>query len=123
MQTFLPYPDFRRSAEVLDPARLGKQRVETLQILRALELFDYGWSSHPAVTMWRGHTPALVAYGLAFVDVWTGEGRADSTAPMIAEFRARRGGPGPVRAGRAGPDARVAGRRPAPSQPSFRAAP
>lgn len=86
MQTFLPYPDFRRSAEVLDPARLGKQRVETLQILRALELFDYGWASHPAVTMWRGHTPALVAYGLAFVDVWTGEGRADSTAPMIAEF-------------------------------------
>lgn len=86
MQTFLPYPDFRRSAEVLDPARLGKQRVETLQILRALELFDYGWSSHPAVTMWRGHTPALVAYGLAFVDVWTGEGRADNTAPMIAEF-------------------------------------
>lgn len=86
MQTFLPYPDFRRSAEVLDPARLGKQRVETLQILRALELFDYGWASHPAVTMWRGHTPALVAYGLAFVDVWTSGGRADTTAPMIAEF-------------------------------------
>ncbi len=40
MQTFLPYPDFARSAAVLDPARLGKQRVETLQILRALELFD-----------------------------------------------------------------------------------
>ncbi|WP_055475722.1 MSMEG_6728 family protein [Gordonia sp. HS-NH1] len=86
MQTFLPYPDFRRSAEVLDPARLGKQRVETLQILRALELFDYGWTSHPAVMMWRGHTPALVAYGLAVVDVWTREGRADSTAAMIAEF-------------------------------------
>ncbi|MFE0751766.1 MSMEG_6728 family protein [Gordonia sp. NPDC058843] len=86
MQTFLPYPDFRRSAEVLDQARLSKQRVETLQILRALELFDYGWASHPAVAMWRGHTPALVAYGLACVDVWTSEGRADSTAPMIAEF-------------------------------------
>ncbi|WP_238421823.1 MSMEG_6728 family protein [Gordonia sp. 'Campus'] len=86
MQTFLPYPDFRRSAEALDQARLGKQRVETLQILRALELFDYGWTNHPAVVMWRGHTPALVAYGLAFVEVWTREGRADSTAPMIAEF-------------------------------------
>ncbi|AZZ79954.1 hypothetical protein C5O27_01655 [Gordonia alkanivorans] len=86
MQTFLPYPDFRRSAEALDPARLGKQRVETLQILRALELFDYGWGNHPAVTMWRGHTPALVSYGLAFVDVWRREGRADTTAAMIAEF-------------------------------------
>ncbi|MEO9326568.1 MSMEG_6728 family protein [Gordonia aurantiaca] len=86
MQTFLPYPDLARTAAVLDPARLGKQRVETLQILRALELFDYGWSGHPAVAMWRGHTPALVAYGLSVVDVWTGEGRADTTASMIAEF-------------------------------------
>ncbi|WP_407659745.1 pyrimidine dimer DNA glycosylase/endonuclease V, partial [Kineococcus indalonis] len=35
MQTFLPYPGFARSAAVLDAPRLGKQRVETLQVLRA----------------------------------------------------------------------------------------
>ncbi|MGY3553537.1 MSMEG_6728 family protein [Williamsia sp. R60] len=86
MQTFLPYPDFARSAAVLDVPRLGKQRVETLQILRALELFDYGWGNHPAVQMWRGHTPALVCYGLTFVEVWTAGGRADTTAGKIAEF-------------------------------------
>jgi hypothetical protein len=86
MQTFLPYPDFAQSAAVLDPPRLGKQRVETLQILRALELFDYGWGTHPAVRMWRGHTPALVCYGLAFVEQWTREGRADTTAALISEF-------------------------------------
>jgi hypothetical protein len=86
MQTFLPYPDFARSAAVLDVPRLGKQRVETLQILRALELFDYGWGNHPAVRMWRGHTPALVCYGLTFARVWTGAGRADTTAAQIAEF-------------------------------------
>ena len=34
MQTFLPYPDFARSAAVLDRQRLGKQRVEVLQILK-----------------------------------------------------------------------------------------
>ncbi|MFJ6723199.1 pyrimidine dimer DNA glycosylase/endonuclease V, partial [Streptomyces sp. NPDC091259] len=28
MQTFLPYPGFLDSATVLDPRRLGKQRVE-----------------------------------------------------------------------------------------------
>jgi len=28
MQTFLPYPDFARSAAVLDRQRLGKQRLE-----------------------------------------------------------------------------------------------
>ena len=86
MQTFLPYPDFARSAAVLDGPRLGKQRVETLQVLRALELPDYGWVNHPAVRMWRGCTPALVAYGLAVVDAWTTTGRADSTRRLIAEF-------------------------------------
>ena len=86
MQTFLPYPDFHRSAAVLDGPRLGKQRVETLQVLRALELSEYGWVNHPVVRMWRGFTPALVAYGLACVDEWQGRGHADSTRPMIAEF-------------------------------------
>lgn len=37
MQTFLPYPDFSASARVLDDKRLGKQRVECLQILKALQ--------------------------------------------------------------------------------------
>ena len=36
MQTFLPFADFAASAAVLDDRRLGKQRVETLQVLRAL---------------------------------------------------------------------------------------
>lgn len=36
MQTFLPYSDFERSAASLDDLRLGKQRVETLQIMQSL---------------------------------------------------------------------------------------
>jgi len=43
MQTFLPFPDFQQSAAVLDRARLGKQRVEALQTLRALVIPEYGW--------------------------------------------------------------------------------
>src|SRR5918911_4820112 len=86
MQTFVPVADFESSARLLDTARLGKQRVEALQILRALELPDYGWASHPAVTMWRGRTPALVAYGLAMVRVWRESGFAGSTETPIGEF-------------------------------------
>jgi hypothetical protein len=86
MQTFVPVADFEESARLLDSPRLGKQRVETLQILRALELPDYGWATHPAVRMWRGRTPALVAYGLAMVKVWRQRGFADSTQALIAEF-------------------------------------
>ena len=37
MQTFLPYPDFKKSASCLDYKRLGKQRVEGLQILNAIQ--------------------------------------------------------------------------------------
>jgi len=86
MQTFVPVADFEESARLLDSPRLGKQRVETLQILRALELPDYGWATHPAVLMWRGRTPALVAYGLAMVRVWRERGFADPTHAQIAEF-------------------------------------
>jgi hypothetical protein len=86
MQTFLPVPDFEDSARLLDSPRLGKQRVETLQILRALELPDYGWANHPAVLMWRGRTPALVAYGRAMVRVWRERGYGDTTDVQIAEF-------------------------------------
>ena len=74
------------SARLLDSAALGKQRVETLQILRAIELPDYGWANHPAVLMWRGRTPALVAYGLAMARIWQERGFADSTASPDREF-------------------------------------
>ena len=86
MQTFLPYPDFAASVATLDTPRLGKQRVETLQILRALSFPDYGWRNHPAVVMWRGRRPALVAYGLVGVSEWQRRGFGDSTAAQIAEF-------------------------------------
>lgn len=86
MQTFLPYPDFARSAAVLDSPRLGKQRVEVLQILRAITFAGYGWANHPATQMWRGYVPALVSYGLAMVDAWVERGAADSTRAQIAEI-------------------------------------
>lgn len=75
-----------RTAAVLDDRRLGKQRVETLQILRALHVEDYGWASHPAVTMWRGHTTALVTYGTVVVDEWVARGHRDGTRDQIVEF-------------------------------------
>lgn len=86
MQTLLPHPSFEDSARVLDDRRLGKQRVETLQILRALHLDGYGWSNHPAVLMWRGRTQALVAYGVVVVEEWRRRGFTDGTRDDIVEF-------------------------------------
>lgn len=86
MQTFLPYDDFVASAAVLDDRRLGKQRVETYQILRALTWPAYGWKNHPATKMWRGFTPALVRYGLDVCDAWEARGRADATRTALLTF-------------------------------------
>ena len=90
MQTFLPYPDFRASAEVLDQRRLGKQRVEALQVLRGLTVPGYGWRHHPAVKMWRGCEEALARYGIEVCRVWRGRGFADTCEPqLIAEIGRR----------------------------------
>lgn len=78
MQTFLPFPDFEATAAVLDSRRLGKQRVEALQILRAITVPGYGWRHHPAARMWRGHEEALAAYGVAICREWCRRGHADT---------------------------------------------
>jgi hypothetical protein len=78
MQTFLPYSDFRLSAEVLDDRRLGKQRVETLQVMRALTVPGYGWQRHPVTAMWGGYRPALMTYQAETCAVWVARGFADT---------------------------------------------
>ncbi|HEX6468806.1 MAG TPA: MSMEG_6728 family protein [Streptosporangiaceae bacterium] len=83
MQTFLPYADFAATARVLDERRLGKQRVEALQVLRALTVPGYGWRHHPVVRMWRGYEEALTRYGLEICRIWTGIGRRDTCAASL----------------------------------------
>ncbi|QHC73007.1 MSMEG_6728 family protein [Rathayibacter sp. VKM Ac-2805] len=78
MQTFLPYPDFHRSVRALDGKRLGKQRVETLQVMRALTVPGYGWQNHPVTRMWRGYRPALMTYQRETCAEWTERGFADT---------------------------------------------
>ena len=63
MQTFLPTSNFAESAKYLDYRRLGKQRVEVLQLLNSFHKPNYkGWKNHPAREMWRGYENALVMY-------------------------------------------------------------
>lgn len=50
---------------------LGKQRVENLQIVKAITDPSYGWQNHPAVNMWRDHLDALVRYQRAICFEWT----------------------------------------------------
>ena len=73
MQTFLPVPDFQETARILDWRRLGKQRVEAIQILLSIERTTR-WSNHPAVKMWVGYEAALSAYANAIIAEWVARG-------------------------------------------------
>jgi len=86
MQTFLPYIDFVASAKALDNKRLGKQRVETLQLLKSLTIPSYGWKHHPASKMWRGYEQTLVDYGRAVCIEWLRRGFKDTCLSQIAMF-------------------------------------
>jgi hypothetical protein len=92
MQTFLPFPDIRASAAVLDRQRLGKQRVEGMQILQALsaprDSKNVGWLKHPATQMWKQHKAGLVYYTYCMCNEWKRRGYDDSvTSFLFAMFK------------------------------------
>lgn len=78
MQTFLPWANFDKSADVLHMKHLGKQRVENLQIMKALVDPTYAWQNHPAVRMWRGYEIYFLDYQVAICQAWTGRGYKDT---------------------------------------------
>lgn len=109
MQTFLPYPGFTASAEVLDRRRLGKQRVEAVQVLRALVRPGYGWRHHPAAAMWAGYEEALTRYGLDVCAVWSALGHGDTcAATLVSDLRSATG----IRAAKLQPELAAAGELP-----------
>jgi hypothetical protein len=86
MQTFLPYPEFYKSAKVLDRLRLNKQRVEVKQIYLALQPDSTSaWRNHPAVLMWKGYEIALLAYGVAICEEHRARGYNDTLLPYFEE--------------------------------------
>jgi Pyrimidine dimer DNA glycosylase len=82
MQTFLPYPDFKRSAETLDYRRLGKQRIECATILNG------GWPNHPAAKMWSKNRYQLAEYGKVICLVWRAKGYKDTQLEVIEAVQA-----------------------------------
>jgi hypothetical protein len=86
MQTFLAYPSFAESAKVLDMRRLGKQRVEVLQILKALYGEGRGWRNHPITKAWKGHELVLITYGIRICQEWIKRGYKDTCMLKIRNY-------------------------------------
>ena len=76
MQTFLPYADFKKSAQCLDYKRLGKQRVEAFQVYKIVsgQRTTGGWVNHPIVKMWMGYPDALADYHNTMITEWVDRG-------------------------------------------------
>ena len=83
MQTFVPLLSMNECAEVLDMRRLGKQRVEVLQIMNALTNPSKGWKNHPATKMWENNINGLSAYGIAVCREWKARGYKDTCEEKI----------------------------------------
>ena len=86
MQTFLPFESFELSAACLDNKRLGKQRVEAYQILRAITGESKGWINHPATKMWSGYSYCLKLYINACIREWVKRGFKNTMSEYIIEW-------------------------------------
>jgi hypothetical protein len=78
VQTFAPSADIVFTFRCLDRQRLGKQRIEAQQLIRALLGETSGWVRHPAVAMWQGHVSALQAYRDICIREWMRRGYQNS---------------------------------------------
>lgn len=87
MQTFVPFESYKRCARVLDNKRLGKQRIECVQILNTLSGLSAGWANHPAVKMWAGHENALAIYTEWICTEWISRGYVDNQLERVRELR------------------------------------
>jgi len=87
MQTFVPEYDYDECAFVLDRQRLGKQRVENLQIMNVITGIrtSKGWQNHPACNMWRHNPLALLSYQRAICEEWTRRGYNDTCMRKTAD--------------------------------------
>ena len=74
MMTFLPFADFKASAEALDTKRLQNQRTEARFVLEWLENRGFDLRAYGAARMWKGYRDALAAYYNACLDAYEARG-------------------------------------------------
>ncbi len=75
----MPFADFKQTMQCLDYKRLGKQRQESLQILKALLNLVPHYKSQPQAKAWKGYEKALCLYGIESCIEWKQRGYVDNT--------------------------------------------
>lgn len=81
MNTFIIDDDPIKCAQLLDYKRLGKQRVECIQILNAINSANQnGWINHPCIKMWKDHELSLRYYTNCMIEEWLVRGYKNTIA-------------------------------------------
>ena len=72
----MPYTKYHKVAKILDYRRLGKQRVEGMQIYNILsgKQKTNGYRNHPINKMWKGYEASLAEYTNAMITEWISRG-------------------------------------------------
>jgi hypothetical protein len=70
VNTFITSNSLEECAKNLDYRRLGKQRVECLEIINSIENPTKGWKNHPVSIMWKDHVDALKLYCNYMINEW-----------------------------------------------------
>lgn len=85
MITFITDRDPNVTAKLLDSKRLGKQRIEALQILNSLVGISKP-SNHPAFKMWKGYEEYLLySYIPAIMNEWKRRGYSNTLCDIRVE--------------------------------------
>ena len=88
IQTFLPFPNFEKSAQCLDKKRLWKQCLESWQLLRVLSGETTNrWINHPACIMWKGYEDALQEYLNVCLIEWRNRGGKNNSISITTDTR------------------------------------
>ena len=84
MQTFLPLPSFKKSAEVLDYKRLGNQRNEAKTVYNIItkKITGGAWKGHPCTLMWAPYPHALALYFNEICKAWESRGYINNIARL-----------------------------------------
>lgn len=79
--TFIVVEDFILNATLIDPTRLGKQRIEAKQIVNAILKGKGGWVNHPITVAWRPYLNALKYYANCIIKEFERRGY-NNTMPL-----------------------------------------
>lgn len=86
MITFLPSPDYKECAKILDYKRLGKNRIEAKWVVQVL-FGESKWINHALIRLWEPYRASLIHYCIEICEEWIRRGYNDNQLNYFLDRR------------------------------------